>query len=419
MQKNRSYTFLFLLLLGTWLGVDAQEIEVNPPAHIKSIVFNGPNQDDQFPVAKLGERIQLSFDDILYDQADYFYTIIHCDHDWQPSQLTKGQYLKGVDNVRIRNHENSFNTIQLYTHFELTLPNAQTSLLVSGNYVLKVWDQDQNLMFARRFVIYETLVGVGVNLIRPRDLEAFGQKQTVQFQINAPNSLSLRNPEQEIKVCILQNYQWDTAITDLKPQYALGNELIYRYDTETSFWGSNEFFFVDTKDLRAPTANIARIEVFDVYEHFLFPNRARAGDVYTFNPDVNGNFRINVLGGDPRVQADYTFVHFKLLYDEPLEQGDEIHVFGRFNNFIPDAITRMQYNEESGLYETAILLKQGFYNYKYVIEKANGTIDQVSISGSHMVTENDYLVLVYFRKFGELFDSLIGIGSGTSINLRN
>ena len=262
----RIQLFSLLLFFGISNLFSQVETEVNPPDYIRSVYFEGPNEGDQFPIAKLGQRITLSFDDLMYDQADYFYTLTHCDHDWTPSQLTKAQYLKGVDDVRIRNHQNSFNTIQLFSHFQLTLPNKQTSLLVSGNYIIKVFDSDGTLMFSRRFVIYEDLVGVGVNITRPRDLSAFGEKQSVQFQITAPNSLSLRNPEEEVKVCILQNYHWKSAITDLKPQYTLGNQLIYRYDTETSFWGSNEYFFVDTKDLRAATANIARIEVNDVYD---------------------------------------------------------------------------------------------------------------------------------------------------------
>ncbi len=413
--------FWIAVLIGNCLSCvfAQQEAETNPPAYIKTIIFEGANEGDQFPIVKLGQPVTLSFDDLMYDQADYFYTITHCDHDWAPSQLTKAQYLKGVDNVRIRDHENSFNTIQLFTHFRLTLPNQQTSLLVSGNYIIKVWDDEQQLMFSRRLVVYEDIVGVGVTIARPRNLDVYLEKQSVQFEINAPTSLSLRNPMEEVKVCVLQNYDWNSAITDLKPQYTIGNQLIYRYDTESSFWGSNEYFFVDTKDLRAATANIARIEVNDVYEHFLYANRARFGEPYTFNPDINGNFRANVIDGDPRTQADYTFLHFKLLYEEPLQEEEEIHVFGKFNNYEADGITKLTYNPDTGFYEKAILLKQGFYNYKYVMARGDGTLDQRIISGSHLVTENDYLVLVYFRKFGELYDSLIGIGTGSSLTLSN
>ena len=37
-----------------------------------------------------------------------------------------------------------------------------------------------------------------------------------------------------------------------------------------------------------------------------------------------------------------------------------------------------------------MLLKQGFYNYKYVVVNRDGTIDYGAISGNYWQTENDY-----------------------------
>ena len=77
----------------------------------------------------------------------------------------------------------------------------------------------------------------------------------VQFKINAPNLL-LINPKQNVKTLVLQNNNLKTAITDLKPLYTIGSELIYRYDQEAAFWGGNEFLFFDNKDLRSATNGV-------------------------------------------------------------------------------------------------------------------------------------------------------------------
>ena len=53
----------------------------------------------------------------------------------------------------------------------------------------------------------------------------------------------LNNPKQTVKTLIIQNNNLKTAIKNVKPQYTIGKELIYKYTNETAFWASNEFRF--------------------------------------------------------------------------------------------------------------------------------------------------------------------------------
>ena len=78
----------------------------------------------------------------------------------------------------------------------------------------------------------------------------------------------------------------------------------------------------------------------------------------------------------------------------------------------------MYYNPSLEIYEGVLLLKQGFYNYKYVLKK-NGMFYKNGISGTHALTENEYLILVYYRNIAYQYDSIIGIGNTSSFNLRN
>ncbi len=105
---------IFFLLFASSIFAQVQE-EVNPPENIKSIIFKGPTED-QFPVVKIGEQIRLEFDDILANEQDYYYKLVHCDYDWTPSQLLKSQYLTGVDNQRIIDYENSYYHLYYYSH---------------------------------------------------------------------------------------------------------------------------------------------------------------------------------------------------------------------------------------------------------------------------------------------------------------
>jgi hypothetical protein len=391
--------------------------EVNPPENIKSIVFEGPTED-QFPVVMLGESMRLEFDDVLANEQDYYYKIVHCDYDWTPSQLLKSQYLDGVDNQRIIDYSNSYNTLQPYSNYRLTIPNQNLSLKVSGNYVLEIYNDSYELQFSRRFVVYTDVVKVAATVKRSRDFNFLNEKQVVQFSINQGN-FQLVNPKKEVKVAILQNYQWETAIYDIAPQYTLGGELVYKYDRETGFFGGNEYLNFDTSDLRAPTAQISRIEVTDLYGHFLFTDGYRFDQPYTYYPDINGDFVVRTLQGDDNSrEAEYTRVHFSLPFEELLGL-DEVFIYGKFNNYALTDENKLMYNGNTGMMDGSILLKQGFYNYKYVIRREDGIIDLNTVCGNFHFTENNYLILVYYRNFGDLYDSIIGIGTSNSRNISN
>lgn len=414
-MRQRLQQILFFLF-ATSVFCQVQQ-EVNPPENIKTIVFGGPTQD-QFPVVMLGETIRLEFDDILANEQDYYYKIVHCDYDWSPSQLLKSQYLDGIDNQRITDYENSYNTLQPYSNYRLTIPNQNVSLKVSGNYVLEIYNDSYELQFSRRFVVYTDVVKIAATVKRSRDFNFLNEKQVVQFSINQGN-FQLVNPKNEVKVAILQNYHWETALFNIEPQYILGTEMVYKYDQETSFFGGNEYLNFDTSDLRTPTSQISRIEVADLYEHYLFTDAYRFDREYTYYPDINGDFVVRTLQGeDNSREAEYSWVHFSLPYEELLAL-DEVYVFGKFNNYALTDENKMTYTKDNGLMVGSIKLKQGFYNYKYVIKREDGVIDLNSVCGNFHFTENNYLILVYYRNFGDLYDSIIGVGSANSQDISN
>lgn len=409
----KQIAFLFVAPL---VFAQVQE-EVNPPENIRSVIFEGPT-GDQFPVVQLNDPIYLEFDDTTANEQDYYYKIVHCDYDWTPSQLLKSQYLTGVDNQRIIDYENSYTTLQPYSNYRLTIPNENVRLKVSGNYLLEIYNSTYELQFSRRFVVFKDIVKVGAVVKRSRDFEFLNEKQVVQFNINSGN-FRLVNPKKEVKVAIVQNYYWPTALYNIEPQFTLGNELVYKYDQETSFYGGNEFLNFDTKDLRAPSSVISHIDLTDIYQHYLFADRFRSVLEYTFFPDINGDFVVRTLQGDDQSrEAEYTNLHFSLPYSEELNL-DDVYVFGKFNNYALTDENKMTYNEENGMMETSIMLKQGFYNYKYVVKKEDGEVDYNLISGSFHFTENSYLILVYYRDFGEIYDSIIGVGSTNSRDISN
>ncbi|AFL80017.1 hypothetical protein Aeqsu_0505 [Aequorivita sublithincola DSM 14238] len=416
MLKTLSATLLLLL---TSFPIFSQIVEKIEPSYISTIQFRGATDQSQLPIINLGNRVQLSFDALNGEEEDYYYTITHYNFDWSPSDLSKSEYLDGFDEVRIQNYQNSLNTLQIFSHYELTIPNRDTRAIEkSGNYLLSIFNSDNELVFTRKFLVVENIASVAVEIKRARNLKVINEKQVVQFSINSPNLL-LINPKQTVKTLVLQNSNLKAAITDLVPQYTMGNELIYKYDTEAYFGGGNEFLAFDNKDERSATNGVRYIELTDVYENFLYTNIPRYDRPYTYNPDINGNFVVrNVDAQNQDIEAEYVRMHFNLQYYNDL--GDkELHIYGNFNNWTIDGSTYMKYDEKSDTFRNSRLFKQGYYNYKYVVVNRDGSIDEGAVGGDFWQTENDYTVVVYFRDLGARYDRIIGIGGANSTNITN
>jgi len=396
------------------------ENEIVPPYNIKTVSFV-QNKQNVVPIFQLGDAFELQFDDLYGTDASYFYEIVHCDYNWNPSDIQKRDYLQGFDNQRIQESSSSFNCLQIYTHYRLPFPNSTTQLKISGNYMLKIFNEDKEVVFSRKFIVYENLATVPIQIKRARTVTNLDSKHNLEFTIKS-NVINFQNPLKNIKTVLLQNGKFNNAISNIKPQFTIGNDLVYKYDTPTQFWAGNEFLYFDNKEIRVASNTISRVDSQkDIYSSYLFTNEARANSNYYNNQDVNGNFVIRRLFAENSdIEADYAWVYFSL--SAPLFRSSDgsIYVTGMFNNYALTTENKMEYNPEKAIYEKAILIKQGFTNFEYLAVKPNGSIDsENAIDGNYFQTENEYTVLVYYKEDTDRFTRIIGKGSASSLNLIN
>jgi hypothetical protein len=424
-QHNKMPKFLFqnLFLFFIFTFATAQEVqrEVIPPYNIKTVSFV-QNGNNVVPIFELGSTFELQFDDLFGNEANYYFDITHCDYNWKPTDIPKTDFIRGFDNQRITDYVNSFNTLQVYSHYRLAFPNQfTTQLRLSGNYILKILNEDKEVVFSRKFILYEEHSTVAAQVKRSRNLSNIDYMQNLEFTVLS-NDIAFQTPLQNVRVLLLQNGDFNTAIKNIPPQYTIGNQLVYKYGQETLFWGGNEFLYFENKDIRAANNNVGKVgSNNDIYNSYLYTNAARANQIYTNYEDVNGNFVVkNINGSNNEIEADYAWVYFTLSAPTFRSNNKDIYVTGMFNNYSLSPENKMDYNQDKGVFEKAIMIKQGFTNFQYKIADKNGIVDyENAIDGNFYQTENEYTILVYYKQSSDRYERVIGKGNANSINITN
>lgn len=387
-----------------------REVVIDP--NCKTIQLYREGWPLSYPVINLYEDVPLvlEFDDLSKDQPSFWYKLYHCNADWSLSDLPEQQYLDGFPENELPGGTPSFSTYYTYLHYSLQIPNESTIPLVSGNYLLMVYmDQDlDRVAFTKRFMVTENKV----NIEATAGIPVMGRYkeccQEVDFTVNH-SGVRIDDPFGETSAVIYQNGLWDLGIYNLKPFMVNDNSLEYDYQEENIFQGGNEFRFFDTKNTRTPTFFVARIDYVAPYFHFeLKPDVPKPAHNHFSQEDINGRYAIEAEGShNPPLDADYVFVHFQL--DIPLQMDGSVYVAGALTNWQFNDMNRMEYVQEEGAYRLTLLLKQGVYNYRYLFLPAfSEQFDMAEIEGSHAVAENEYLILFYHRPPGSRYDRLLG-----------
>jgi hypothetical protein len=389
---------------------------------IKTVQIYREEWNLSYPVLKLnsGEKLVLHFDLMGDHSENYYYTFIHCDKDWKKSDIFERDFMTGDIENPIEDYKPSFNTTAGYYHYKVSFPNERVTLTKSGNYIIKVYpagNPDETIL-TQRFMVTEDGIRINITTHRPMMTENNNSRQQVDFTINQIGK-NIADPYRNLYAFILQNGRWDNAKTNLKPEFYSNNELKYNSLSDKNiFHGGNEFRYFDIKSLRYQSEYVKSIDYASPgFNVFLFPSLNREFKPYFYNPDFNGKYYIATQEGrDFDTDADYANVYFTLPSKQKIAGGN-LYVSGALNNWAYNETNLMTYNPVSGQYECTMLLKQGYYNYEFAFLK-DGTSDGTAtlFEGSHYETENDYLVLVYFRNPQDRYDRLIGTGLSNSIN---
>lgn len=388
--------------------------------NIRSVQFFRKGWEFSQPVFELGsdQQLLLKFDELSDGVTNFYYAITHCDAEWYPSRLVQAEYMEGFIENPVNDYAASINTTVKYTNYLLSLPNDQIRFLLSGNYLLSVFEEGKrdSPVLTRRFYVLEPSTSVSGE-VKKSTFEGYkGRDQEIDFTVDYSH-FSIQDPRTEVKVVVMQNSRADNCLADLKPLFVRDNQLSYDLSRENIFAGGNEFRNFETKDIRINGLGVANIQFENsLYKATLRTDQIRRTGDYRSESDLNGRYLIkNDRANDADLESDYILVHFSLEMPEPL-LGGNIYVFGGLSDWQCLPVNKMTWNYELKLYEASLLLKQGFYDYQYVyIENGGNKIDNTLLEGSHVETENDYQLFVYYHGFSSRYDKLIGYRTINSV----
>ena len=368
------------------------------------------------PIYMMGsdERLIVNFDYLDYDIHYLRYSVTHCNADWQPSQLVESEYVSGFNYADIDDYAPSEATYVHYYNYQFMLPNADMQFLVSGNYLLTVYEQDDadDILFQTRFSVCEGKVGVFPQVTSRTDVEYNNRFQQVSFDVRyKPNQI--KDPYSEFKCVVTQNSREDNSVTVTRPMMVGVDNVTYDHNRDLIFPAGNEFRRFETVNAHNINMGVQSIRYYDpMYHANLMIDEPRNELQYLYDKTQYGRFTIRngETRGESAVEADYMITHFALDAGGKLNGGN-VWLCGEFIEGYPASQTMMRYDASSGYYTADILLKQGAYNYMYLWVPDGTTVGQTSrIEGDHYETVNEYLVKVYDRPIGERYDHFVGYG---------
>lgn len=365
--------------------------------NIKTVQLHTQTDSLAFPAVALAtdDILILSFDEIEHDKRTLHYSLQHCNADWQQSDLLDIEFFEGFNKVfDADDAQFSFNTTTDYTHYIITISTSDIKL--SGNYIIKVFDEDDNELLHRPFIVYESIIGIQSRLTRQKQAQT--ATQTLSVALLHP-TLQVINAVAEIKIATWQNnnfWTWNMAAT---PTFIRHNELLY--DNIATFEAGNEHRWADNRSLKYNGLSTSHIEYHDPFYHFtLSTDKQPVG--YYFYEDFNGMQYIEArdIHYPATYAADYNIVHFTF----QSQNIGNLYLFGELTEMKPQP---MQYDPLNQIYYTNVLLKQGLHSYQY-LNSENENISVAKTEGTYIETENDYYIAVYYRQLGDTVDRLIG-----------
>lgn len=392
-------------------------------SNIQTVLIYPKGKPLALPVIGLNtqEALQVQFDDLTAQYQQYYFTIELMDKTWQPVALNPFDYIRGLTQNNIRDYTISSIAEKAYYHYTFSFPNASCRPTKSGNYLMKVYRQGRSneLVFTKRFFVVEQEVSIAASIQEPFDGMISKSHQKIQVALDV-KKIPFLQPEL-LHVGVMQNTRYNDMLFSNVPSFIRGNQIEYNADRDFVFPAGKEARWLDLQNLRFKTDRIAQIQQLgDGTRIILKTDGSRASIPYYTFKDLNGQFIIsNTESIRSEDQNDYVKVYFSYRpKDGEQFKGESLYLAGALTGNEVGSDARMEWNQNLGIYEKWLHLKQGYYSYQYILRSdivPDPKHDFRWTEGDHWETENSYTIFVYYRVAGSRYDQIIGFSNLNSI----
>ena len=380
---------------------------------VQSLSVSNPRDFMAPPVIRMGSNDMLDINfDLIGNQHEYLkYRLIHCNADWQPSRLLESEYVNGFNDVPVEDFAYSSSTYVHYINYNISLPDPQLPILASGNYLLQVYPENDpdDIWLQVRFSVSENLAPVYGGFTTKTDRGVNSEYQQLFFEID-PDNLGNINPYVDLFIEITQNNSSSSSHTLSHPMRVESNRIIYEHSPALVFEAGNEYRRFETVRADYPGMHVDSVKFINGMWHaWLQTDFSRRDREYAYDNTQHGRFKIDEYNStEPDLGADYVMVHFSL--DPGERQYGRIYLDGNFTSNVISDRYLMKYDWNDGLYHASLPLKQGSYNYQYVVAADDAkNPSPAPVEGNKYETQNEYLVKVFLRRPGARADRLVGV----------
>lgn len=360
--------------------------------------------------------LMVSFDLRETDRRYLRYSLTHCDASWRPDNLMPIEFTHGFNEGRIDDFAYSQATLTPYVNYRFMLPNDEVAPTVSGNYIITVYDEEKpdSPLLRVPFMVTEQSVRVGASSTSRTDYDYNGAHQQLEVSVDF-TGLDVRDPWNDLKVTVIPNGQPAMSRTVSRPMRVNGSSATFSHAPELTFPAGKEYRRFETVSTqRYLPMGVELLAFQEPYYHFkLYDDEPRAGRDYEYDRTQYGAFAVNADNSDdPDTEAEYVMVHFSL--DFPEQPEARIVIEGDLTGRRTDALSPgvMTFNRVTNRYEKVLTLKQGSYNYRYLLVGAGDTTPLTGpVEGDDYRTSNRYDIAVYYHRPGDRYDRLLGFTS--------
>lgn len=372
----------------------------SPDSSIQSVQLHPEKFPRNPPILTLKDdnKLLLQFDYMGQESGQFRISFSHRNSDWSQSSLSPNFFMEGFSESTVIESDQSISQRPAYTRFSYRFPNEELAFKVSGNYILKVSDyRSGETLFTLPFFVSEQEGSLSTRAeTRYADREDLRRRHQLFSEYRYPDFVEM--PRFDLSFFYAPN-QFLGRIQESKNfDTATPRSVYFQQNEQQAFPADFSLFRLNLANFFADGEQILEID-----ESTLPPTVLLQRDVPQLQTDI---FAPTLPQFSNSRDARYAKVKFQLEPGDLKNGSTDIYLVGDFNQWMIRDQQNLQFNNESGLWETTALVKQGQYAYKYVLVE-EGNVKELPTDRGFRQSPQQYTTFIYFRDPVRNYDRLL------------